>query len=302
MAQSTSPTATDQQTPTFDTAEILWYDNGIWGQAGYAIPNPMRKTLTSNEDIYALHQLVGRTMFELLHRRDSVCFVAPPHKQFWFELHMMLITARRRLAQLTRADNDSNGLEVKHAQPVKRMFTVYPVPYFGERIRQADIRKYTTIAMLLLSEIMQHADNERPTYVTERFTATMGKFIQEILAQMAMKYFNKTREEAYKPDFALADADFANYNAAAVMLDVEMSEERPPDDWWPTTNDLSNIKALPIAKALLLAKAWPSGPTYYSGDVTQWPGSGSPGTEPATSTLTGQNLTGAFVAPANQAP
>lgn len=300
--QSTNPTAVDQNPPKFDTAEILWYKNGIWGEAGYAIPNPMHKTMTSNEDIYELHSLLGRTMFELLHRREAVGFVAPPHKQFWFDLHQMVVIGRKRLNDLTRADNDSAGLVVQHAQPVPRMFVVYPVPYFGDRIRQPDIRKYATIAMLALSEIMQHSDNERIGYVTARFTATIGLFLQEILAQMAMKYFGKDRTTAYKPDFALADADFAAYDPSKVMINVEMSEERPPEQWWPTTNDLSMIKALPVAKALLLAERWPTGSTLYSGDMTQWPGSGSAGQDANKGTLTGANTSGTFVAAPNAAP
>ncbi len=34
--------------PTFGTDEILWYDNGKWGDAGYALANPNGKTWTNN--------------------------------------------------------------------------------------------------------------------------------------------------------------------------------------------------------------------------------------------------------------
>ena len=77
--------------PMFGTDEILWYDNGKWGQAGYAIANPNGKVWTNNTVIYQFHELVGRNMFELMHRAD-VRFYAPPHKQFWFELHQLIVT------------------------------------------------------------------------------------------------------------------------------------------------------------------------------------------------------------------
>ena len=32
----------------FSTDEILWYDNGKWGEAGYALANPNGKTWTNN--------------------------------------------------------------------------------------------------------------------------------------------------------------------------------------------------------------------------------------------------------------
>jgi hypothetical protein len=70
--------------PTFSSDEILWYDNGRWGEAGYAVANPAGKTWTNNAVIYQFHSLVGRNMFELMHRGD-VKFYGPPHKQFWFD-------------------------------------------------------------------------------------------------------------------------------------------------------------------------------------------------------------------------
>ncbi len=49
------------------------------------------------------------------------------------------------------------------------MFVVYPIPFFGQRIRQPDVREYAQISLLLLSEMMQHSDNDYATFVTEQF-------------------------------------------------------------------------------------------------------------------------------------
>jgi len=249
---------TGQQFPVFDTDEILWYENGKWGQAGYAVPNPSGKTWTINSVIYGLVQLVGRNLFELTHRED-VKFYRAPHKQFWFDLHQLIITARRRLADRMRKDNDSNGLVPQHVTPVPQVFLVYPVPYFGERIRQQDIREYTQLTLMMLSEIMQHSENDRTSYITDTFAGQIGRYLQEILALFATKYFGKTREQAYAPDFMLTDDDFKNYDPSKVMTSVEMTEERPPLQWWPTENDLSQIRGLPINEALMLAKRFPLG-------------------------------------------
>lgn len=244
--------------PTFDTDEILWYDNGKWGEAGYAIPNPSGKTWTNNSVIFQLHSLIGRNLFELTHR-DSVKFYAAPHKQFWFDLHQLIITARKRINDRTRADNDSNGLNAVHATPAPQVFLVYPVPFFGERIRQADIREYTQLTLMLLSEIMQHSNNDLTTYITQSFAGVCGKYLQEILALFATKYFGKKRAEAYAADFALVDKDFQDYDPSSVMTSVEMTEERPPLQWWPTENDLSQIRGIQVNDALMLAKRWPVG-------------------------------------------
>ena len=134
-------------TPTFGTDEILWYDNGRWGEVGYAVANPAGKIWTNNSVIYGFHSLVGRNMFELMHRAD-VRFYRPPHKQFWFDLHQLIVTARKRLADRQRMPNDSNGLVVEHATPVPQVFLAWPIPFFGERVRQPDIREYAQLAML----------------------------------------------------------------------------------------------------------------------------------------------------------
>lgn len=257
-------------TPTFDTDEILWYDNGKWGDAGYAVPNPSGKTWTNNSVIYQLVELVGRNMFELAHRED-VKFYRAPYKQFWFDLHQLIITARKRISDRMRKPNDSNGLVTQHVNPAPQVFLVYPVPYFGERVRQQDVREYLQIGLMLLSEMMQHSDNDLSTYVTDNFAGTMGKYLQEILALFATKYFGKTREAAYALDFALTDDDFKNYDPSKVMTSVELTEERPPLQWWPTENDLSQIRGLPINEALLLSKRWPVGDWLAQADGNVFP-------------------------------
>lgn len=296
----------EQSTPVFDTDEILWYDNGRWGNAGYGLPNPGGKTWTNNSVIASLFDMFGRNMFELAHRED-VKFYAPPHKQFWYDLHQLIVTARKRLNDQTRLPNDNNGLEVKHATPNPQIFNVFPLPYFGERVRQLDIRGYIRIGLMMLSEIMQHSDNEHPTYITPAFSALISKYLQEILAQMAMKYFGKTRAQAYDPAFVLADADFVAYDPTKVLTSVELTEERPPVQWWPTENDLSQIRGLPINEALLYCKRWPqsdwlakaggnvfASPTQQETETTT-EGSGAV-------TAQGVNLSGAFIAPPGQAP
>lgn len=294
--------------PTFDTDEILWYDNGKWGQAGYAVPNPGGKTWTNNTVIKQVFELVGRNLFELAHRPDCKFYVAP-NKQFWYDLHQLLVTARKRLRDRMRAPNDSNGLEPQHVNPAPTIFTVYPVPFFGERVRQQDIREMIGLALMMQSEMMQHSDNDKITYVTDSFAGQIGKYLQEILVLMSTKYFGKTREQAYAPDFALLAEDFTSYNPAAVMTSVEMSEERPPLQWWPTENDLSQIRGMPINEALLLSKRWPVGDwlAMASGNVFPDPSlqrvetntSGS-GVVPPGNVGNGQSA--GFVTPPGQAP
>lgn len=299
------PTST---TPQFDTDEPLFYDNGKWGASGYAIPNPGGKTWTNNAIIYGFVEVVGRVLFELAHRED-VKFYRAPHKQFWFDLHQMIITGRKRLSDRMRAPNDSNGLVPQHATPAPKVFLCYPVPLFGERVRQQDVREYIGLTLLMLSEAMQHSDNDHATYVTPEFCGQIGTYLQEILALFSTKYFGKTRVDAYKPDFKLADADFAAYDPAKVLTSVEMTEERPPVQWWPTENDLSQIRGLQINEALLLCKRWPTSDWRAMADGNVFPDPTRQGNETNTqgSGVVPENqgnelLSGAFVRPPGAAP
>lgn len=280
--------------PTFGTDEILWYDNGRWGEVGYAVANPAGKIWTNNSVIYGFHSLVGRNMFELMHRED-VRFYRPPHKQFWFDLHQLIVTARKRLADRQRAPNDSNGLVVEHATPVPQVFLAWPIPFFGERVRQPDIREYAQLCLLMLSEMMQHSENEQSTYITDAFAAKMGQYLREILALFATKYFGYTRQQAYDPSFTLQDTDFTSYDPAAVMTSVEMTEERPPVQWWPTEADLTAIRGLAYNEVMVLAKRWPANAalteTRFFADLS---------VRSASSSASAGG--GAFVAPPGQAP
>ncbi|MGD9644295.1 MAG: hypothetical protein AB7U73_01195 [Pirellulales bacterium] len=251
----TQPTIT--QDIQFSSDEPLWYANGRWGDCGYAIPNPGGKTWTNNIDIYSLHELIGRNMFELAHR-ESVKFYTPPHKQYWWDLVQMLQVGIKRCADLAIAPNADHVLEAQHANPTPQVYLVFPIPYFGERIRQPDIKRTIMRMLQLLTEIMQHGDGDRQGYFTHAFAGMVTDYLQESLAWIATKYFGYTRLEVYQPGFRIADDRFTNYNPDAVMTSVEMTEERQPPLWWPTENDLSRIRGIPVNDAIMFAKRWPN--------------------------------------------
>jgi hypothetical protein len=109
----------------------------------------------------------------------------------------------------------------------------------------------------MLSEMMQHSDNERTAYITRDFAALIGSYLRELMILIATKYFGYTREESAADAFVIADDRFSGYDPAKVLFSVEMTEERQPLQWWPTENDLSAIRELPVNEALMFAKRWP---------------------------------------------
>jgi len=255
----------------FESDEILWFDNGRWGRAGYAIPNAAGKVWTTNTVIWTVHNMIGRNLFELMHR-PAVKFSVPPHKQWFFDFHQLLITARKRLSDREVTPSSDNVLVPKHATPSPKVFLTYPIPFFGNRIRQLDLIEYAQLTLLLLSEMMQHTDNERLVHVTRDFCSTCREYIAEMLVLMATKYFGYTREQAFESNFSVDPERFTNYEPARVMTSIEMTDERPPLQWWPTENDLSEIRGVAYNEAMMFAKRWPA--TALLDDVAAIPGSG----------------------------
>jgi hypothetical protein len=182
---------------------------------------------------------------------------------------------------------------------------VWPVPFFGvDRVRNPDIRYFCELSLLMLSEIMQHEDNDIVGYVTPDFAATIGNYLREILAQLGMRFFGVARAAAYDPAFAIPDASFAAYDPSKLMLSTELTDERPPQQSWPTVNDLSKISALAINDALVLAKRWPSNNLLFSGDASAFPGGGLAGSDANTAGAAtgGGAAPAAFVQQPGQAP
>lgn len=249
----------------FGTDEILWWNNGRWGEAGYAIANPGGKVWTNNQVIFAVHQLVGRELFALMHMPD-VKFTRPPSKQFLWAIDKATKVAIKRLRD-REVDFNDDRFDPQHATPVPKTFLCYPVPYFGERIRQVDAAEYCTLMLLALSEMMQHSDNEFQLEVTSVFVGHIENYFARIQYLMATKFFNKSRDEVQSETWVgLTEADFSAYDPTSLHTESELVEERPPLRWWPTENDLSEIRAKPITALLEHAQRWPSTEILMTGD------------------------------------
>lgn len=267
----------------FGTDEILWFNNGKWGEAGYAIPNPGGKLWTNNATIYGMAQFFGRELFDLMHR-DDVKFTRPPNKQWLYDCYKMCKLGIKRLADRA-VDFNQERLDGEHATPAPRAFVVYPIPFFGERIRQLDCAEYAQIAMLTLSEIYQHSDNDYTLDVSTLLAGTVHKRLVRIIKLMATKFLGYTRDEVSAPDWdpmSIPDVKFssdplAGYNPQNLFTSSELTEERQPLRWWPTENDLSLIRAIPMPVAISYGQRWPDSDLLLAGDggsETAFPGTG----------------------------
>jgi hypothetical protein len=257
----------DQLRELFSTDEILWFDDGRWGKAGYAMANGQGKSWTDNSTVYKVHKLLGHMLFDLMHRQD-VKFSDPPHKNWWWDWQLAIVACRRMLDNIAVDSGTDKNFDETHVTATPRTFLVFPVPFFGMRVRQEDILEQCELCLKLLGEIQQHSTNDRQYYITGAFARLVNGFLTEMHMKVAIKFFGYTRAEvmALGEAFKISEDRFTaeKYKPEWSIPSVERSTERPPRLWWPTENDLSAIKGVAYSDAIHFARRWPM--TYLEGE------------------------------------
>lgn len=248
----------------FSTQEILWWNNGIWGTSGYAIPNGAGKYVTGNDTLRGFHNFIGGELFYLAHR-DDVKLSRPPNGHWMTDLVKMIKLGIKRCADFAIDWGDKRTGDFDKGGNTPMAFTYYPVPYFGKRIRNSDIRGWIGLILRLLGEIQQHADNLFDSDVTNFSTAVIQEKLLRILRHVGMKYKGMTREQVEAPEFDIpADAFVGdNYQPGDLFTNRELVEELPPQQWWPSASDLTPIAGIPAPVAVVYGIRWPESKDFY---------------------------------------
>lgn len=260
--------------PPFRSDAPLWYKNGVWGDLGCAVPQTGTNLYSNNAPIWAFVDLCGKQMFHVLWQYEDRKFDAPPSKNCLWEIYQLIVIARKRIADRTYGPEETVPLPT-HAKPTPEMFKLYPVPFYG-RFGCANSFLYESaeMAMLMLTEAMEHADNERLAYVTPSFAQAMTPYLQGILTNMATKYFGFARKDTLDPAFVIPDDKWKTYNPMQFAVSVEGTSQRPPTGWTPTETDLQPIRGLPASEVLPFCQPWPSASLMQSPGGVWSPNSG----------------------------
>lgn len=263
----------------YESMSLWWWNNGIWGDAGYALANDGGKPASGNETIRNIVDFVGAELFSLMHQPD-VRFSRPFNAEWLYALNKMLTLGIKRMSDITVGWTDTREGDSDHATNTSQSFTLYPVPYFGGRIRQSDSLKWCGQILVLLSEMMQHSDNGYDDNVTDMFTSMVQEDLLRVQKDMAMKYLSASREAVEAPDWPGPAADAfskPNYNPESLFTSRELTEERMPTRWWPTTNDLTPINGIAAPMAKVFCKPWPEAGHFGDGGAIEsaWPAGGT---------------------------
>lgn len=205
------------------TDAILWYNVGLYGELGYAVPNPSDDIGSLNPNILDITNLIGKNVFLIMHHEDAD-LTTPPSLNTLIRVHQLYVRSGQILSGRAVPPNEAM-METDHVSPAGEVFRVWPVPYF--RVRNTYMKRWAQWALMCLSDCFQHTENRRTVEITTTFSAVVAKYMQRIYQMMAVELFGKTRAEALEPAFVLTEADFQSYDPAKFFTSQEMIDTVP---------------------------------------------------------------------------
>ncbi|MEM8865626.1 MAG: hypothetical protein AAGF31_08810 [Planctomycetota bacterium] len=266
--------------PITNTDAVLWYNVGIFGEAGYAVPNWSNDLGSLNPQILDLVDLMGRNLFYMMHHED-VDLRIPPSINTCKRLHKLYLRASNILAGRAVPSGEDN-MEVFHSRPAGEIFRVYPVPYF--KVRNPHMRRWAGLVLLCLAEAMQHTENRKEMEISTAFAGQIHQYIKRAYTNMAIELFGVDRESALADGFMLQDDQLSGYDPGAFFTSTEMVDTVPRLDRVFTEDRLEHLaEGLPVTQLPEL-RPWPTNLTnlYSSLRKDQTIGGGEGGEEAAT--------------------
>jgi hypothetical protein len=249
--------------PLTNTDAILWYNVGIFGEAGYAVPNWSNDIGSLNPQILDWTDLVGRNLFHILHHED-VDLRIPPSINTLKRVHKLYLRAASILAGRAVAPG-VNNMEIQHARPAGEVFRVYPAPYF--KVRNPFMRRWAGLVLVSLAEAMQHTENRKEMEISTAFAGQVGQYLRRVYVNMAIELFGKDRATADADGFVLTDADFAAYNPGDFFTQTEMVDTVPRLDRVFTEDRLELLaEGIPVTQLPATLTPWPTNLTNFYTD------------------------------------
>lgn len=245
--------------PVINTDAVLWYNVGQFGQLGYGVPNPSDDPGSLNPVIIDLVSVVGRNLFRIMHHED--CDLrTPPSINTVRRIHKLYI----RLGQILESravPPGENNMETDHVQPAGEIFRVFPVPYF--KVRNAFLKRWAELIMMMLSEAMQHTENRKSMEISTTFQSAIFQYMRRVYRSMAAELFGKKRAEVHAEGFILTELELLAYKPQEFFTSTELVDTVPHLGHVFTEDRLSVIsEGIPIS-SLPDLKPWPTNLTGY---------------------------------------
>lgn len=272
---------------------ILWYDVGIFGKAGYAVPNWSNDVGSLNPQILDLVDNTGRNLFHIMHHEDADLRI-PPSVNTCRRIHKLYIRLGNILAARSIPPGKDN-METLHVKPAGEVYRVFPVPFF--RVRNQFMRRWAALILTSIAEMMQHTENRKELEISTKFAGDVGQYLKRVYRNMSIELFGKTVAQTEVDGFALQDADFAAYNPGAFFTSTEMVDTVPRLDRVQTEDALELLaEGIPVTSLPADVRPWPADLTnFYATTRTDATLTGIPGT--AGGSASSSSAPGVTVAP-----
>lgn len=250
--------------PITNTDAVLWYNVGVFGEAGYAVPNWSNDVGSLNPQILDWVQLVGRNLFHIMHHEDAD-LRTPPSINTCKRIHKLYLRAGNILAGRAVPPGENN-MEIQHSRPAGEVFRVFPVPFF--KVRNPFMRRWAELILVSLAEAMQHTENRKELEISTAFAGQVGQYLRRVYQNLAVELFGKTRDEAAAAGFKLTDAELAAYNPAAFFTQTEMVDTVPRLDRVFTEDQLELLaEGIPVTELPADLGPWPTNLTNLYGTI-----------------------------------
>jgi len=265
--------------PNFATDQVLWYNNGIWGELGYAVPNFGNDPATLNSGIKYLADVIGENLFRVMQHTDAD-LRTPPSINTLARINKLILRARTIMAGRDVPASEPT-MESLHASPAPQDFLIFPVPYF--KVRNPWLKEYCGLVLAALSEAFQHTENRKAYDFSTTFSGLVGQYLHRVYRLMCTELFGVPVEEASRLDYTLTDAVLASYDPTKFFTQTEMTDTVPILANVPTEDDMQPLRDGIPASLLVGLCIYPTGALVSGAGGVTTAASGSTATTPSTS-------------------
>ncbi|MDE2426740.1 MAG: hypothetical protein KGO96_12635 [Elusimicrobia bacterium] len=234
---------------------ILWYNVGVWGQLGFAVPNPGQRQVSANSTILDLVSIIGRNLQAIM-VHDDASLRRPPSINTLIRVHKLCMRVRQIIGGRAVPAGTPN-MEPAHNVPDTEPFRVFPAPFF--QVRNGWMREYAQLAFGAISEAMQHTDNGQPFEIGVAFAGLLGQYFQRIYRLMSTELFGISVAMASDPAFVLTDAQIAAYDPTKWFTQTELIDTVPALGNQPSAYDLQPLSEGIIVSQLPALQPYPFG-------------------------------------------
>ena len=234
---------------------VLFYDVGVWGKMGYAVPNFGPYIKSANSTIRKFVEAIGRNLQAIMHHPDARV-ASPPSINTIINIHKLCMRARDLLDSEHVEENEFQD-EPAHNDPAFEPFLVYPTPYF--MVRNSWMKSYCECALGALSELMQSSENNNPMNIDVATAGTAGMYITRLYRMFCIELLKINQKDPAFPTkspatgvvqpnwgaFTLTAEQIYAYAPSKWFTPTELIDTIPPQDDVPSAFDL-----LPISQGL----------------------------------------------------